>query len=279
MLTLHTSGAQIRYERSGRGPAVLLIQGVGAAGAAWQPQVEGLAGDFTVVTFDNRGIGASTISTGKPTIEAMAQDALAIMRAERLDSFHVVGHSMGGVIAQEVALRATERVRSLSLLCTFATGLQGARPSSPSMLMIALRTRLGTRRMRRHAFLELVMPPALLKELDRDALAEQLAPLFGHDLGDQPAVIGDQLRAMARYDARPRLARLARVPTLVVAGALDRIARPAYGRALAAAIPGARLVELPEAAHGVTIHDATRINDLLRQHFVQAEPWTPAQAR
>jgi aminoacrylate hydrolase len=268
MLTLLTKGAQLSYQRTGRGPAVLLIQGVGIVGEGWRPQVEGLAGDFTLVSFDNRGIGKSQ-GDGPLAIETMAADALAIMEAEHLDQFHVVGHSMGGLIAQEVALAAPGRVKSLSLLCTFARGTQGSRPSM-AMLPTALRTRIGTRRMRRHAFLELVMPASVLKEFDRDALADQLAPLFGRDLADQPPVVMSQLRAMSRYDARARLAELAGIPTLVVSASEDRIARPPFGRELAATIPGARFVEIAGAGHGVTIHQAGAINDLLRRHFAAA---------
>ena len=76
---------------------------------------------------------------------------------------------------------------------------------------------------------------------------------------------------MSKYDATARLAELAGIPTLVVAGALDRVARSAFGRQLAAAIPGARFVELPGAAHGVPIHDAATINRLLSEHFASAE--------
>src|SRR5689334_22227816 len=130
MPVIETSGARLSYVRSGEGPAVLLVQGVGIVGEGWRPQVDALKRDFTCVSFDNRGIGESTaLGPHRLSVEAMADDALAIMDAERIDRFHLVGHSLGGVIAQEIALRATERVRSLSLLCTFARGKQGARIS------------------------------------------------------------------------------------------------------------------------------------------------------
>jgi len=115
------------------------------------------------------------------------------------------------------------------------------------------------------------MPPALLAERDRAQLAEELRPLFGRDLAQQPPIVMKQLAAMSRYDATTRLAELAGIPTLVVAGALDRVARPVFGRQLAAAIPGARFIELPGAAHGVPIHDAPAINRLLSEHFASAE--------
>jgi pimeloyl-ACP methyl ester carboxylesterase len=271
-------GTRVEYTVSGSGgPAVLLIQGVGVIGEGWRPQIDALSDRFRVVAFDNRGIGRSALAAGAPvTIQAMAEDALAIMDAERIERFHVVGHSMGGLIAQQLALMVPRRVRSLSLLCTFATGKQGARLTTDTLLT-ALRTRIGTRRMRRNAFVELVMPRAYLAGVDRAELAERLRPLFGHDLADQPAIVMRQLRAMSRYDALGSLHLLASIPTIVVSAAEDRIALPPYGRAVAAAIPGARFSVVPDAGHGVTIHRARLINDLLAAHFQYADdrPRTP----
>ena len=115
------------------------------------------------------------------------------------------------------------------------------------------------------------MPPSALEASDTAGLAAKLAPLFGHDLADQPAVSMKQLSAMARYDATSRLGELAGLPTLVVSAEHDRIARPEIGRAMAAAISGARFVEIPGASHGVTILEAERINALLRDHLRQVD--------
>jgi pimeloyl-ACP methyl ester carboxylesterase len=155
MCKLVTPGATLQYLRTGTGPPVLLIQGVGAVGEAWRPQVDGLGDRFSLIFFDNRGIGGSEARDGRVTIDEMAADALAIVDAEGIDRFHVAGHSMGGVIAQAVALRATARVKSLAFLCTFAHGRDGARVTLP-ILLTALRMRIGTRAMRRNAFLELM---------------------------------------------------------------------------------------------------------------------------
>jgi pimeloyl-ACP methyl ester carboxylesterase len=272
MPTVEVPGARIAYfDTGGSGPAVLLIQGIGVVGEGWRPQIDGLRDRYRLIAFDNRGIGGSELLPGAAplSVEAMAADAWAVADAAGCERVHVVGHSMGGVIAQAVALAAPARVRSLSLLCTFARGAQAAK-LSPAMFVTAMRTRIGSRAMRRDAFLTLVLPEATLRDTTpaaRAALAAQLAPLFGRDLADQPPIVMKQLRATARYDAHDRLAGLAAIPTLVVSGAEDRIARPAYGRELAAAIPGARYEELPGAAHGVPIHDARLINDRLAAHF------------
>jgi 3-oxoadipate enol-lactonase len=98
-------------------------------------------------------------------------------------------------------------------------------------------------------------------------LCERLGELFGRDLADQPSILMKQLRAMARYDASARLAALRGIPTLVLSAAQDRIARPEYGRALAAAIPGARYVEFEDAGHAVTIQCSEQINTLLETHL------------
>jgi len=246
-----------------------MIQGVGVHGDGWNPQVDELAARFRILTFDNRGMGASQPLGGELSIEAMADDAVALMDAENFSDAHVVGHSVGGLVALALALRAPERVRSLALLCTFADG-RDAMKLSGRLLWLGLRSRIGTRRMRRRAFLEIVMPPAALAGVDRDALAERLAPLFGHDLADQPSVAMKQLRAAARFDATPRLGELRRIPTLVVSAAHDPISRPMCSRALEAGIPGSRHVALADASHGVPIHDAARINALLAEHWTAA---------
>jgi 3-oxoadipate enol-lactonase len=111
--------------------------------------------------------------------------------------------------------------------------------------------------MRRRAFLRLVMPDSYLRGTDQERLGGELAEL--------------QLRAASRFDASARLAELAPIPTLIVAAQHDRIALPAYGSSLTAAIPGARLVELPDAGHGVTIQCAGEINRLLAAHFAVSE--------
>jgi pimeloyl-ACP methyl ester carboxylesterase len=209
MPALKLDGAVISYARAGSGPPVLLVQGVGVVGNGWKPQVDGLSDRFTLLSFDNRGIGASPFQ-GKPSIEAMAADALAIADAEGVERFHVAG--------------------------------------------------------------------AYLKGIDREQLAENLAPLFGRDLAEQPPIVMAQVRAMSRFDASARLAELSPIPTLVVSAAEDRIAKPEYGRALAAAIPGARYVEIPAAGHGVPIQLARNVNEILAEHWASVTSPTPSAA-
>ncbi len=271
-------GCHLAYAVCGDGSAVILIQGVAVHGAGWQPQIDALSTRHRCLTFDNRGLGRSQpIGDVKLSVKQMAEDSQKLIDAQGWNAAHVVGHSLGGLIALELALASPDRVRSLALLCSFGRGRDAA-PLTARMLWTGMRTRIGSRRQRRRAFLELVMPPAAFHGIDADALAAGMAPLFGHDLADQPDVTGLQLAAMRAYDAMPRLHELASVPTLVVSAAHDPIAPPSAGRALANAIPNARFVELADASHGVPIHSSERINELLSEHFAQTEKLSTDQS-
>jgi pimeloyl-ACP methyl ester carboxylesterase len=265
--TVQHAGCCLHYTLCGDGEPVLLIQGVGVHGDGWAPQVEALAPRYRCVTFDNRGMGQSQPLCGPITVEQMAEDALAVLDAAGADQpAHVVGHSLGGCVALLLALEQRGRVRSLSLLCTFASGKHAA-PMTRRMFWSGMRTRVGPRAWRRRAFLELVMPPACLPAIDRDALANEFAPLFGHDLGDQPAVTSPQLKALRAFDVVNRLAELSGLPTLVVSAEHDPIAPPTAGRAIVQGIPGARYVELLNVSHGVPLHLPDQINALLGEHL------------
>lgn len=110
MPTIERAGLRVHYTRVGHGPAVVLVQGVGVVAAGWRPQVKSLSLGYTVITIDNRGIGGSTLDGRLLTVEDMA--VLAVADAEAIDRFHLAGHSMGGVIAQQVALTASARIIS-----------------------------------------------------------------------------------------------------------------------------------------------------------------------
>jgi len=255
-------GCQLSYEVRGNGPPVVFIQGLGIHGRAWKPQVDALARDYRCLTFDNRGIGGSQPRGCAITIPQMAEDALALMDAQGWEAAQVVGQSMGGLVAIEMALRAGRRVRSLALICSLGRG-SAVFPRDPGMIWRWLRTQAGTKPQKRRALLELLMPESALDGVD----PAELADLFGHDLAEHSPVSARQLLALLQYDATARLGELAGRPTLVVSGSEDPITPPALGRALAAAIPGARFVEIAGASHAAAIQHAARVNALLAEHF------------
>jgi pimeloyl-ACP methyl ester carboxylesterase len=214
-------------------------------------------------------MGKSQPAGAAITVEQMAEDTFAVMDAAGIGAAHIVGHSLGRAIALQVALTAPARAISLSLLCTSSRGSDAAAPRLP-LIWQGLRSRVGTRRMRAHAFLEIVMTAEYLASQDRDALAARLEPLFGHDLADPPPIAMRQLRALSRFDATSRLRELSRIPTLVLSAEHDIIFPPECGKKLAAGIPGTRSVEIGHAAHGVTIQCADAVNQMLKEHFRSA---------
>jgi pimeloyl-ACP methyl ester carboxylesterase len=253
-----------------------MIQGVGAYGTAPNPQVQILEKHYACLTFDNRGLGASQPAPKRLTVEQMAADTLALIDHAGWDSVHLVAHSLGGLIALEVALSAKARVRSLTLLCTFARGSVATR-LTPALLWISLRVRFGWRQLRRKAFMELVLSPGRKQE-DPGALATRLSSVFGHDIADLPPVTSLQMKAMGRCDLTPRLGELAGIPTLVISAEKDLIAPPSAGRAIADGIPGARYIEIAGASHAFPILEAERCGALTLDHLAEAESLQPPAA-
>jgi len=271
MQTLQHARCELAFRVEGAGPPVLFIQGVGLHGDGWLPQVECLKGRYACLSFDNRGMaGSQPLGKSRLTVELMAEDALALANAQGWQDFHVVGHSMGGHIATALTLGSPERVRSLALMCTSARG-KDMPPMSPGLLWTSMRSRLGSRRQRRHAFLEMVLPGATRRKEDLDDWARRMARVFGHDLADTPSVLMKQVGAYRAYDASTRLNELGRVPTLVVSADEDPLAPPPLGHRLADGIPGARYHEIAGAAHGVTVTHTDDVNALLADHFAKAD--------
>ncbi len=259
-------GCRISYQLAGSGPPVVFIQGVGVHGSGWMPQVADLAADFACLTFDNRGIGNSQPQGATLSVEQMARDVGFLLDHVGWESAHVVGHSLGGPVAIQLALQDRARVKSLTLLCTVGRGRDATRLTG-RLLLLGMLSRIGTRRSRRRAFLRMVLSRSALADKDGDVAARELEAIFGHDLADQPPVTMKQLAALRAFDASHQLIALADIPTLAVSAEEDLIAPPRFGAALADAIPGAKYVLVPDAAHGVTIQRAAEINAHLRAHF------------
>lgn len=255
------------YVAKGEGEPVLFVQGAGVPAKGWTPQLEGLSNRFHCAAFDNRGVDGTKIPPF--TIDDMRRDALDVMDALGWKSAHVVGHSVGGLIAQALALEDPARVKSLTLMCTFARGKQASR-FDPRLVWVGSRTMIGTRPMRRRAFLEMSLSPQQLAAVgDPEAYAESYSQYFGRDIGDPAPIAMKQLSAAAKYDASARLGSLD-VPTLVMSATHDIIALPAFGRSLSALIPKAEYVEM-KAGHGLPITLASEVNDRLASFLHSAK--------
>lgn len=265
MDTFEFEGCQFAYRIFGSGPPLVNIQGVGVYGSSPDPLTEILRDHFTILSFDNRGVGRSQPAAMRLSVPQMTRDTLALMNHLAWDSAHIMGHSLGGLIALDLALHAKPRVRSLSLLCTFADGAEGSRITG-RILWIGLRTRFAPRAARRKAFMELVLPPGVPHRNPAE-LAEVLSRAFGHDIADLPPKSNAQLSAMGRHDVTSRLGELAGIPTLVLSAEHDLIARPSSGRAIAAGIPGARYIEIAGASHALPVLEPERCAELLLGHI------------
>jgi pimeloyl-ACP methyl ester carboxylesterase len=266
-------GCRFAYRLDGSGPPLVMIQGVGAQGISPNPQIEQISKHYWCLSLDNRGIGASQPAGRLLSAQQMAADTAALMRKLGWNDAHIVGHSFGGMVAMQLALQARSRVRSLALLCSFADGGRAAR-TTVELLWILLRIRLGTKAIRRAAFMELVLPPHH-PELHSPTMAERLSAILGHDIADAPPITSQQLKAMRTTDLTARLHELAGIPTLVVNGDRDIIAPPKLGRVLADGIPGAQYVQVPGAAHSFPVVEPERCAKLLLGHLAKAEAIAP----
>jgi pimeloyl-ACP methyl ester carboxylesterase len=232
------------FESTGDGPPVLLVMGLGLPGDAWWRTVPVLARAHRVITFDNRGSGRADPVSGPFTIAGMAADAAAVLDAAGIDRAHVYGMSMGGMIAQEFALAFPERVLSLVLGATSAGGALATPPEPATLAFLARRATMPDEEGRWASVPYVYSERTRLEGGARigEDFARRRSYVF-HAAGYRA-----QLVAAAGHDAAARLGGLA-VPTLVVHGDEDRMVPPANGRALASEIPGARLVEVADAAH------------------------------
>jgi pimeloyl-ACP methyl ester carboxylesterase len=258
---------ELCYEQFGRDedPVALLIMGLGTQMLAWREEFcEDLAArGLRVVRFDNRDNGRSTIMRHIPpptarelitreltpgyTLEDMADDAVGLLDHLGAGPAHVVGASMGGMIAQTVAIRHPDRATSLTSIMS-TTGARNV--GQPALRLWPILLRRAPRE--REAYIEFVSRMARAigsPGFPHDDAEVRAVAARAHDRGIHPAGTGRQLAAIiAASDRTPALRRLD-VPALVVHGLADRLVRPTGGRATAAAIPGARLEEIRGMGH------------------------------
>lgn len=256
-------GIRIHYDVHGGGDPLLCIMGLGGASNWWFPQVEGLGATHRVITFDNRGVGRSDKPAGPYSMAAMAADALAVLDAAGCESAHVMGISMGGMIAQHVALTAPDRVRKLILACTTPGGAKTEQPA-PEVLS-ALMSSGGVRPQD---------PAEMLEKLGwilfpRDWLSERVADVVAMleanptEPAPQHAFLA-QVMAIAGHDTTARLGEIGH-DTLVLTGDLDVLVPPGNSRFLAGGIPRAKLHVIPGTGHGFNLQAAEAYNQAVRE--------------
>ena len=257
MSTATVNGIELFYEVHGSGDPLLLIMGLAADSAAWAFQVPEFSQHYRTITFDNRGVGRSAKPTGAYTIHQMADDAVGLLDVLDVRRAHVVGVSMGGMIAQELVLRHPERVRGLVLACTypepdadienmrkFSLTQFGGTVTASGEMRIDLTT-VNPLMLLQHMLPMVFNPEFLQKELPKLLQVFGGALQYGFSL---EAILG-QVAAVMSHKATDRLHQIA-VPTLVITGDADRLISPANSDLLAHHIPNAKLVKVPGGSHG-----------------------------
>jgi pimeloyl-ACP methyl ester carboxylesterase len=248
---------RMHYEVTGAGPPLLLISGLSAPSVGWALQVKALAPHFQVVTFDNRGVGATDLPPEPVyTTAQMADDAAAVLRHLNISRAHVLGASMGGTIALELALRHARLVRSLILACTWAEA--DARFLHTVEAWISLAYRVPIEERLRHVVYPWLFSPAFFTAKENVETAFQRAMAYPHQT--KAEAIERQGRGILAWNGS-RVKRLSsiRVPALVLVGADDILTPPAFARALARTLPRARLSVLP-GGHGFFLEHAELFN-------------------
>ncbi|MGX1886570.1 alpha/beta fold hydrolase [Streptomyces sp. NPDC055287] len=240
---VEANGTRIWTESRGQGPDVLLIAGLSDPAEAWQEQLDGLSDRYRVIAFDNRGSGRTPLPDGPLSVAMMADDAAELLRGLRVDRAHVAGFSGGSAIAQELALRHPEAVRSLVLMSTWARA--DAYFTTMARFWHWLVTEAPDERAMLEAFfLWMYTPRAHADGTVQRIIDETLAFPYPQSAD----AFQRQLEPFMRHDTLDRLSGIT-APTLVLAGERDITTPPRLGRVVADAIPGARFEVMAEEAH------------------------------
>jgi 3-oxoadipate enol-lactonase len=238
----------------GEGEPLLCVHGLACDTLAWIPSLQAFAAAHRTVIFDNRDVGQSSMAESEYEIADMARDALALADELELDSFHLLGVSMGGAIAQEMALAAPGRVRTLTLAVTFhdsgAYTRRLAEVWSARVRQISREQHVDELMLLNHS--EAFYENPEMVEFIRTAILNNPHP-------QSPDAFGRQLAASGRHNTRDRLGSLT-MPTHVIGGEFDILVPVWKSREIAALIPGAKLTVLPNAPHGLSLERAEEFN-------------------
>jgi pimeloyl-ACP methyl ester carboxylesterase len=246
---VRVGGTQLYYERRGSGEPLLLITGFGLSAAIFDPVSHLYTQRFDCVLYDNRGAGRSGAPLRPTSIPELAADAAGLIERLGLGSAHVYGVSMGGMVAQELAILFPERVRALVLGCTFPGGPRAIRPALTELGTLARAMLGGLRRPGRPWLAGALFSPSFRREYPERVL-ELLEGFRAHR--PLPHGPGYHFLASIYHDTVSRLGEI-QAPTLVVHGGGDEMAPLANARLMADRIPDAELCVIPGAGHAYAL--------------------------
>jgi 3-oxoadipate enol-lactonase len=266
MTLIGVGETELDYERTGAGQPLLLIMGMSGTALHWDEGfLELLRRDFDVIAYDHRGVGASTRLDGPVTIREMAADAAGLLEALDVDSAHVMGISMGGMIAQELALANPERLRTLTLGCTFCGGEGSVVTSQAVLQRLTEAMASGDRERALRVGFEVNVSAAYAAD---DAAYERFLEIANRRAVAVPVVLA-QMQACLAHDTNERLPGIA-IPTLVMHGTEDQLLPVENGRLIAARIPGSQLEIFDGVGHLFFWEQPERAAELVRGHAAVA---------
>jgi pimeloyl-ACP methyl ester carboxylesterase len=260
--TIRTTRLNTYYELHGEGEPLLLIRGLGSTCEGFKAQVDGLSPHFRVISFDNRCVGRSDQPQQPFTIGDMADDTAALLDALGVDSVHVFGVSLGGMVAQELALRHPARVRRLALACTHAGPRTAARSPEWALSLFNESRDMPRADALRHS-VRLLFATKTIEE--RAELVDATLEVMARNNQPKSSYLL-QLGAVMQHDTIDRLGLITH-PTLVLTGTEDTLVDPANSRLIAERIPGARLIEFGEAGHVFFTEMPSEVNRVLIDFF------------
>jgi pimeloyl-ACP methyl ester carboxylesterase len=232
---------RIYCEESGTGAPLLLIMGLGYSHEMWHRTRPVVSAHYRTILFDNRGVGKSDVPLGSYSISQMADDTAAVLDAAGVANAHVFGLSMGGMIAQEFALKYPERVNRLVLGCT-ACGGRNAIPAAQTVVDVVM----ARARMTPEEGAEAMVPYIYDRSTPRERIEEDLT-IRRRTYPEAAGYMG-QVQAIFAWTSFDRLKRIG-APTLIIHGDTDQLVPPENARILVQTIVGSRLVMLPHASH------------------------------
>ena len=236
--------AKLHWESRGDGPPILLIMGLGLSGGAWWRTVPVLAKQFRVITFDNRGVGRSASPRYAYTTEAMADDAASVLDAAGVETAHVYGISLGGMVAQQLTLRHRRRVRALVLGATHAGGRRAIAPDAEVIAFFRRRPELPQEEAAWASVPYNYGPACRHRHAAR--IAEDVARRLGHPFAAE--AYRAQLYAARLHNCFGRLSQIT-TPTMIVHGRHDRLIPVANATLMASQMPDAQLEILEHSGH------------------------------
>jgi len=257
VLKMRVNDIEMYYEVKGRGKPLVLIMGLSGNLDWWGPEiVEDLAVHYTLLLFDNRGAGRTDAPEGDYSILQFAGDTVGLMDGLGIDRAHIFGVSMGGMIAQEIALSYPERVDKLVLGCTNC-GHKHSVLASQEVLSHLLSPASASP----EGLMKLLWPDDFI-EANRDRIEEFMRRYYMAPI--HPAAFMRQMGAIMGFDSYGRLGQI-NAPTLVITGDRDILVPPENSRILASHIPGAKLEVLEGCGHGFLAQLPEKVCNILKE--------------